>query len=261
MLPFADVHVHLLAERDDGPRSDSEAMGMCRMLVQEGVGIATALAHQNAHFPENTPEALRVAANRLIEQLKVEQIPLQVAPSGEIILNSESHQEWLDGKLLSLFDSGKYLLTEMPWGLFLNPVPIALALREHGVRLVLAHAERYEEFLYDSEQTEAAIAAGCLIQVTTDALADPPSRRDELAMKMWAKRGMIHVLGSDGHRLDHRKPLWQTGYKRLQKWIGATAAERIGSIWGTAVLQGLPVNPPAPLPPPKSWFSKYFKSE
>jgi protein-tyrosine phosphatase len=127
-----------------------------------------------------------------------------------------------------------------------------------GVRLILAHAERYEEFLYDPKLVEEAIAEGCLIQVTTEALADPPSKRDAAAMKSWAQRGMIHVLGSDGHRMDRRLPQLQDGYAVLKGWIGSTAAERIGSLWGTAVLQGLPVNPPPPKPDGgnKSWFSR-----
>ena len=36
------------------------------------------------------------------------------------------------------------------------------------------------------------------------------------------------------------------------------AAERVAGIWGTAVLQGLPVNPPAPKPPTSSWFGRLF---
>ena len=53
MTPLADTHVHLLAGRDDGPRTMDEAVAMCRMLVAEGVRHATALAHQNDDYPEN----------------------------------------------------------------------------------------------------------------------------------------------------------------------------------------------------------------
>jgi len=69
---------------------------------------------------------------------------------------------------------------------------------------------------------------------------------------------MIHLLGSDGHRIDRRKPELRDGFRTLAKWMGAPAAERVGSIWGTAVLQGLPVNPPPPRPPATSWFAKLF---
>ena len=41
--------------------------------------------------------------------------------------------------------------------------------------------------------------------------------------------------------------------------VGAQAAEKVGSIWGSAVLQGLNVNPPAPKPRQKSWFNRMFE--
>ena len=55
MTPLADTHVHLLAGLDDGPQTADEAVAMCRMLVAEGARHATALAHQNEHYPDNTP--------------------------------------------------------------------------------------------------------------------------------------------------------------------------------------------------------------
>ena len=51
MVPLADTHVHLLAGRDDGPRTADEALAMCRMLAAEGARAATALAHQHPDYP------------------------------------------------------------------------------------------------------------------------------------------------------------------------------------------------------------------
>jgi len=258
MFPLADTHVHLLAGRDDGPRTEDEALAMCRMLVAEGVRTATALAHQNTTFPGNTTDTLRTAAIALAERLKAERIPLSVVPAAEVILGSETVADWQAGKLLSIADRGKCLLAEMPHGMFLDPRLIAGELRPLGVRLVLAHTERYDQLLFDPGLTAQCIAAGCLIQVTTESLADPPTARHDTALREWATRGMIHVLCSDGHRIDRRQPRWQPGFRRLAKWIGLPAAERIGGIWGTALLQGLAVNPPPPKPPQKSWFARMF---
>lgn len=258
MLPLADTHVHLLAGRDDGPRSDDEAIGMCRMLVAEGVRTATALAHTNDTFPDNTPDTLRSAAATLAEQLKAASIPLSVVPAAEIIFGSETVADFQAGKLLSVGDRGRFLLVEMPHGGYLDPRLAAAELRPLGVRLILAHTERYDQLLFDPGMTALCIAAGCLIQVTTEFLAEPPTARHEAALKEWAVRGMIHVLCTDGHRLDRRLPKYQAGFRKLVGWVGLDAAERIGGLWGTALLQGLPVNPPPPKPPQKSWFAKLF---
>jgi protein-tyrosine phosphatase len=259
MFPLADTHVHLLTGLDDGPRTDDEAIAMCRMLVAEGVRSATALAHQNPGFPENTPDRIRAAYTKLAVTLQEKNIPLAVYPTAEVMLGSETVSDWTTGRLQSVGGHGRYLLAEMPHGLFLDPRPTAAALKPLGIRLILAHAERYDPLLHDAELTVDCIRAGCLIQVTAQAFADF-SERDAIALKKWAVRGMIHLLGTDGHRLDRRPPRMQAGYRVLQRWIGSASAERIGGIWGGAVLQGLTIQPPPPKPVTRSWFARLFGS-
>jgi protein-tyrosine phosphatase len=257
VFPLADVHVHLLAGLDDGPRDPGEAEAMCHMLVADGVAHATALAHQNPSWPDNTPERIRTAADSLKAMLAEKKIPLAVYPTAEVVLTSTLVEDWKAGKLVSVSDQKKYLLVEEPHKLFLDYRLAANELRGLGIRVIVAHAERYPELLHDPELTALWIKAGCLIQVSTQALA-APSAYDEPALKEWATRGMIHLLGTDGHRTDFRPPRYAAGYRRLEKWVGAPAAERIGGIWGSAVLQGLPVNPPPPKEKTKSWFTKLF---
>lgn len=257
MTPLADTHVHLLAGLDDGPRSDDEALAMCRMLVSEGVRSATALAHQNPGYPDNTADALRAAAGTLAAELKAQNVPLTVYPTGEVMLGAETTAEWKAGRLMSVGGANRFLLVEMPHGVFLDPRPTAAELRPLGVRLVLAHAERYDELLHDPQLTAECIAAGCLVQVTAEAFAEMADR-DAAALRHWATCGMVHLLGSDGHRLDRRPPRLRAGYRVLERWVGTAAAERIGGIWGNAVLQGLTVNPPPPKPPTRSWFTRLF---
>lgn len=257
MVPLADTHVHLLAGRDDGPRDPEEALAMCRMLVGEGVRSATALAHQNAAYPDNTPDALRAATAALADALKAAGVPLAVHPTGEVVATEHLIPDWKAGRLMSVADRGKWLLVEMPHTHFVDVRPLAAELKPLGVRIVVAHAERYDQLLQDPALAELFIAAGCLLQVTASALADPPPG-DEPALKLWAKAGMIHLLGSDGHRLDGRQPRFRAGYQVLARWVGTPAADVIAGIRGSAVLKGHAVSVPAPRRPKRSWFARLF---
>ena len=256
--PLADTHVHLLAGLDDGPPTEDVAVAMCRMLVAEGVGHATALAHQNTGYPDNLPECMTGVAASLAATLADQRIPLSVYPTGEVMLAPTTAEEWAAGKLLSFGDKRQWLLVEMPHGLFVDVLPLVEAFRPLGVRLVIAHAERYPELLDDRGLAARWIAAGCLIQVTARMIADPWDAEMDAGLKAWATGGFIHVLGSDGHSLDRRTPEMADGYRRLSGWVGNAAAERIGSVWGIGLLQGLPVNVPPPSPPRRGWFTKLF---
>ena len=255
MLPLADTHVHLLAGRDDGPPDDDTALAMCRLLAADGCRFATALCHQNPGYPANTAAAIRPGFERLRDQLREKTVPLTVYPAGEVMVTADVLPDWHAGKLMTYGDHGKHLLAEMPHNLFLDVRGLAAEFRKLGVRLVIAHAERYPQLLEDAGTAEGLIAAGCLIQVSAGALADPHSAADERALKGWAKRGVIHLLGSDGHGLDRRRPVVRAGWERLARWVGPQAADRVGSIWGQAVLQGRPVNPPPPAKPSRNWFA------
>jgi protein-tyrosine phosphatase len=56
MIPLVDIHCHLLAGLDDGPRTPEDALEMCRIAYADGIRIIAAGAHQNDHYPENTPD-------------------------------------------------------------------------------------------------------------------------------------------------------------------------------------------------------------
>ncbi len=59
------MHCHLLAGLDDGPRTEEDAVEMCRIAYADGTRIIAAGAHQNEKYPAVTPERIRVAAGRL----------------------------------------------------------------------------------------------------------------------------------------------------------------------------------------------------
>jgi protein-tyrosine phosphatase len=258
MTPLADTHVHLLAGRDDGPRSLNEAVAMCRMLVAEGVRHATALAHQNEDYPENRADELRSAASELVKELAARQIPLSIYPTGEVMLSPSIVEDWQAGHLLSVGDRSRWLLVEMPHGMFVDVLPFVERLRPLGIRIILAHAERYAELLDDPAMAARWIEAGCLIQVTAQALAQPRDREFESNLQRWVTGGFVHLLGSDGHGIDRRRPELAAGFEQLVRWSGRAAAERIASHWGIAVLQGLALKVPAPRPPSRSWFTRLF---
>jgi len=252
-MPLADTHVHLLAGLDDGPATPAEAVAMCRFLVSEGAGFATALAHQNDDYPDNTPDRLRAAAAALAAELERKKVKLSVHPTGEVMLGPDTLADWHAGRLLTVGDTGAYLLVEMPHRDFVDVLPLVAAVAP--TRLVIAHAERYPPLLFDPARAAAWVAAGCLLQVTAAALADPWDDDMARGLRDWADVGMIHVIGSDGHGIDRRRPLLAEGYRALRALAGRAAARRAGEEWGAAVLRGAAL--PVPMPAVRrSWFGR-----
>src|SRR5262249_44054234 len=152
-------------------------------------------------------EGIRQATQRLAQGLREAGISLAVFPCAEVMVQPDTESAWLQGSLLSIADRRRYLLMEMPHGLFVDLHGIVRRLREQDVRIVLAHPERQPELLHEPGRIEQLIGAGCLVQVSSGSVTDPPDRQSWRALKDWFKRGIVHVLGSDGHSPRRRPPL------------------------------------------------------
>jgi protein-tyrosine phosphatase len=254
MIPYADLHCHLLAGLDDGPRTPADALAMCRLAYEEGTRLVAATAHQNEHWGDVTPDRIRRAVAQLAQALREAGVSLSVFPCAEVMAHPDIEASWRKGDVLSVADRGQYLLLEMPDGQFVDLRATVGRLRGAGIHPILAHPERHAELLHDAGRIEELIAAGCLVQVSSGSLSDPRTRRDERALRDWVKRGVVHLLGSDGHSPRRRPPRMSAAYRRLAHWAGSPTADRICSTNGTAVLHGLPLRIPAPAPRRAAWW-------
>jgi protein-tyrosine phosphatase len=251
VIPLVDMHCHLLAGLDDGPRTEADADEMCRRAAADGTRFACATAHQNEHWPAVTPQAIRDAAANLSARLAGLGVALTVLPCAEVMLPPDADRGWLAGRWLSVADRGQYVLVEVPSGLGVDPSPALRRLAATGVRPILAHPEREPVLLFERGLIEGLIECGCLVQVSASSILRPPDRSFARALKGWFKRGVVHLLGSDGHSPTRRPPLLAEAYRRVADWVGMAAADRVASTNGLAVLNGLPLRPPRPLTPPR----------
>jgi protein-tyrosine phosphatase len=257
MIPLVDLHCHLLAGLDDGPPTEADALAMCRLAYAEGTRLAAATAHQNPHYSAVTPDRIRQAAARLAGALRDAGVPLTVFPCAEVMAHPTMEASWRRGEILSVADQARYLLVEMPDGVFVDLRGIVRRLRQAGVRPILAHPERQPELLHEAGQVEQLIAAGCLVQVSSGSVTAPPDRRSERALKGWFRRGLVHLLGSDGHSPSRRPPTMGAAYQQVVRWAGARVADRVCSANGLAVLQGLPLHVPSPEPRRLRWLPRF----
>jgi protein-tyrosine phosphatase len=254
MIPLVDMHCHLLAGLDDGPRTEEDALAMCAIAHAEGTRQVAAVAHQNERWSEVTPDSIRAAVTRLADALRQAGLALSVFPCAEVTAHPELEALWADGHLLSVADHGSYLLVEMPHGLFVNLRPAARALARRGVRLILAHPERQPELLHEPGAIEALVREGCLVQVSSGSVTDPASTADRRALRDWFRRNCVHLIGSDGHSPRTRRPLLAAAYRQIAAWAGLAVADRVCATNGVSILQGRAPWVPEP-EPARRWLS------
>lgn len=254
MIPLVDCHVHLFAGLDDGPRTEADALEMCRLSYAEGVRSVLATAHQNEEWSKVTPDGIRKASWILKHNVDQAKLPIDVYPNAEVMAEPDSVARWKKGDLLSVADRGKHLLVEMPHGLCVDIHHLVREFRDAGITPILAHPERQGDLLHNSEELEQLIDEGCLVQISAGSVTHPATPRDGSALKGWLRRDMVHLIGSDGHSPNRRPPMLAAAHETITSWCGSAIANRICSTNGHAIIHGLPMKLAKPKPARRRWF-------
>ncbi len=171
------------------------------------------------------------------------------------MIDANTMEQWRAGHLLSVGNQGKYILVEFPHGLYLDIRDLALEFVDQGVRPILAHAERCPELAYVPAKIEELIAIGCVVQISTGAIANPENRRQQKTLRDWARRGIIHVVGSDAHSPRRRRPNMISAFEQLKKWTSHSLAKRVCCTNGMAVLNGRSLDLALCHRPHRRWLS------
>src|SRR5689334_13890917 len=151
-----DMHCHVLSGVDDGPRDLHESLALCRMLVEDGITDVIATPHQLGRWDgTNIASDIRKAVAELRTRLEEARIPLAVHVGGEVRLDERIPALLRSDRVLTLADAGKYLLLELPPSLAIDAKMLLGFLGKTDIKIVLAHAERYDALANDPEAAAA----------------------------------------------------------------------------------------------------------
>jgi protein-tyrosine phosphatase len=242
-----DLHSHILPGIDDGARDLGEARALAERAEADGVRTIAATPHLRSDHPRVDPEAIARQVEDLHGHLVAEGIGVELVSGAEVDSMWAYRASDRELQLASYGGRGTDLLLETPYG-FLPPVfdDVVDALRERGMRILLAHPERSPTFQRDPDRLVALVHSGVLLQVSADSLADAPRRAParRLATRLVRER-LAHVLATDSHG---------PGVGRSPTLSAAVAvAERLAPGWGrwmtreapAAVLAGIHLERPA----------------
>jgi len=202
-----DVHCHILPETDDGPASREDCIALARALVRDGITHVIATPHQLGRY-EGMNRAADVRArvietSRALEALK---IPLELLSGGEVRIDPAIPKHLEQDAILTLADGRKHLLLELPSQVPMGAEAIMQHLSQTHLKIVLAHAERYEMHRKDPASVQAWIDAGAILQVNAGSLSGANGEKMQKMVFDWIGRGWVSVISSDAHSTGTRRP-------------------------------------------------------
>ncbi len=214
---MVDLHTHILPAMDDGAKDVQTSVEMLKSLQRDGVTDVVLTPH--FYMRRQRPESFLRKRKEAFEQL------LSVVPTGmNLHLGAETEfSEVLAGyekrKELCI-DGGRYILIELPFsGEYKQGVlpKIERFVYDTGLTPIIAHVERYPSIRKAPALVAELINVGCLIQVNTTSILESRAGGLEDAL---LRNGQVHLIGTDCHDMENRKPNYAAAIARIEQRYG-----------------------------------------
>ena len=270
-----DLHCHMLPGIDDGAVNMDTALQMARMALEDGIHYSVCTPHIYPGMYENTAESIRSALVVYQQALAEAQIPLQLGYGADTHLIPGLVADINNGRIPTL-NATRYFLFEPPHhvspprfceSVFNTIVAGYVPLITHPERLTWIE-DHYDQFIEVARQ-------GAWIQLTSGSLVGRFGKRARYWSERFLDQGMVHVLATDAHDPQYRRPWLAEGRDAAAAWVGEEEASKMVSERPAAVLRNLDpgkvAEPPGlskpfrsgykpPLNNQKSWLKKLFQS-
>ena len=234
-----DIHCHILPEIDDGAHDMQEALEMCRMAEADGISTIVATPHYKpgAFFWSAADMQVRIAS--LQDELSTSCSALAILPGAELSLSPELPRLLREDSFLTI-NRGIYFLVEFHLHSFqANALPFLVSLMESGLVPVIAHPERYDWFARQPELFTELIRRGALLQLSAGSIRGEFGPTIGEFSRELLRRGLAHVIASDGHNRADRRPLLSRAVTLAANLIGAERAEAMVTTTPAAIIAGI----------------------
>ncbi|MEL1134496.1 CpsB/CapC family capsule biosynthesis tyrosine phosphatase [Desulfitobacterium sp. THU1] len=219
-----DIHSHILPGIDDGASSMDETLGIVRQLQEAGFNTLIATPHVMDGNSYAKPAEILAATERVKKCILEAGIHVDILPGAENYIFPDMVNWVLEGKLLTLGNTKKYLLVELP----LLEIPlytdhVFFNLQVNGITPVLAHPERYKALSEKPERLLEWAKKGILFQLNLRSLSGKYGPQPLRLAKLLLQNHLIHFIGSDAHRVS-RNPF---AYKEVLRHLHEIPGEKL----------------------------------
>jgi len=234
-----DLHCHILPATDDGARTWEISLAMCAMAHEDGVEHIVATPHANEVYFYDRP-----AHQQLLDELAEKSGHRPNLTLGcDFHFSYENVQDALEKPSQFTIGNTSYLLVEF------SDFSLPPSIDEHlakliniGLKPIITHPERNPLIQRRPERVLDWVRAGCLVQVTGNVLTGRWGRT-ALGVARWLfENEAVHIIASDGHNLDSRKPT----LSKAREAAAGLASEAIADFLTTTNPRAVINNDPVP---------------
>lgn len=202
----------------------AEAMALCRALVADNITTVIATPHELGQYDTcNEAETIRQAVSLLNESLLKASVPLKVVPGAEIRVDERIPALLREDRLLTLADTGRFILLELPHETFIDLQPLLAELADCSIQAIISHPERNDFLIHHPQAVEPWLEQGAVLQITASSLLDEWGKAIKQTAWAFLASG-VSMVATDTHNLSNRRPRISEAFNLITRRLGEAMA-------------------------------------
>jgi protein-tyrosine phosphatase len=203
-----DLHGHYLPAVDDGAGDLEASLAMLRHAAGDGIQTVVATPHAcGSTCKLKDFDALRRCWKNWRTALKKSDIQVKIVTGAEVYFTSELLPVLKDNRDLLTINNGSYFLLEFPGDyVYAHSKDFIFKILTEGFIPIISHAERNGEIQRSPAILCDLVKAGALCQINAGSLRGDFGGAARQSAYELLQGNLVHVIASDAHDLDSRKP-------------------------------------------------------
>jgi protein-tyrosine phosphatase len=203
-----DLHGHYLPAVDDGAPDMDVSLAMLRHAEKDGIETAVVTPHACGSLCKvKDLDALRRGRENWLAALDQNDLKIKIKTGAEVYFTSELLAILKDNRDLLTINNSSYILLEFPSDyIYAHSKDFIFKVLTEGYIPIISHAERNSEIQRSPAVLRELVKAGALCQVNGGSLRGDFGSEARRSAYELLHGNLVHVIASDAHDLDGRKP-------------------------------------------------------
>lgn len=200
-----DIHSHIIPNIDDGSKNIDMTLEMLMRAEKSGTKKIIATPHFFKGYWTENYNNIKSKVKELNSLAKENNLNIEVLPGQEVFFNNYILEDYKLGDIGTLGES-KYMLIEFPMDkiYFQKVIDTIYELKIKGITPVIAHPERYMDFIKKPEKVNQFIDEGYLFQLNGGSLTGLFGKEVKKTAETFLTNNIYSFIGSDAHSNGNR---------------------------------------------------------
>lgn len=194
-----DIHSHILYDTDDGSENLDMTLDMIKNAIQDGTKKLIATPHYCLNYAEIPFYKVVKRVERLRQITKENNMDIELLYGQEVYMSKYIVEQYNENKIGTINDT-KYMLVELPLREFeSDTLDMMYELQLKGIKIILAHPERYVPVINNPYIINDYIKEGLLFQMNAGSICGQFGKKVEKTAEILLKNNIYSFIGSDAH--------------------------------------------------------------